>query len=231
MANRSYETPPAHLVLRRSFELPWTRRKRQRDWEQWKSQHWDPEANEKAAGAAGDVSRASGSGIGELPVPAMSPSAPSAPRNEFEGGGQSERLGSSLIPAERVTASDMDLAMEVARRRVMQDRLGLSPRETEVLRLLHDGLSVPAIAMEMFISMSTAKTYVTRLYEKLGAANRSQALMAAIHHGLIQYERDAPPQAAPTRRDERAERTGLSTDADGPSGVTNQVLPQLRRVQ
>ena len=72
----------------------------------------------------------------------------------------------------------------------MQDRLALSPRETEVLRLLHDGLSVPAIAQEMYISMSTAKTYVARLYEKLGAANRAQALMAAMHHGLIQYHHD-----------------------------------------
>jgi DNA-binding NarL/FixJ family response regulator len=83
------------------------------------------------------------------------------------------------------------LATAVARRRSLQDRLALSPRETEVLRLLHDGLSVPAIAQEMYISVSTAKTYVARLYEKMGAANRAQALMAAMHHGLIQYQRDA----------------------------------------
>jgi DNA-binding NarL/FixJ family response regulator len=88
------------------------------------------------------------------------------------------------------------LAMAVARRRTMQDRLSLSPRETEVLRLLHDGLSVPAIASEMFISVSTAKTYVARLYEKLSAANRAQALMAAMHHGLIQYQQDTPSPAA-----------------------------------
>jgi DNA-binding NarL/FixJ family response regulator len=88
------------------------------------------------------------------------------------------------------------LAMAVARRRAMQDRLALSPRESEVLRLLHDGLSVPAIAVEMFISVSTAKTYVARLYEKLGAANRAQALMTAMHHGLIQYQRDTSPPVA-----------------------------------
>ena len=34
---------------------------------------------------------------------------------------------------------------------------------------------------------STAKTYVARLYEKLGAGNRAQALMTAIHYGLIRY--------------------------------------------
>jgi DNA-binding NarL/FixJ family response regulator len=82
------------------------------------------------------------------------------------------------------------LATAVARRRSLQDRLALSPRETEVLRLLNGGLSVPAIAQEMYISVSTAKTYVARVYEKLGAANRAQALMAAMHHGLIQYQHD-----------------------------------------
>src|SRR5580693_1201595 len=100
----------------------------------------------------------------------------------------------AAVAASSFTASG--LATAVARRRAMQDRLALSPRETEVLRLLHDGLSVPAIALEMYISMSTAKTYVARLYEKLGAANRAQALMAAMHHGLIQYQQDTSSQAS-----------------------------------
>jgi DNA-binding NarL/FixJ family response regulator len=100
----------------------------------------------------------------------------------------------AAVAASSFTASG--LATAVARRRTMQDRLALSPRETEVLRLLHDGLSVPAIALDMFISVSTAKTYVARLYEKLGAANRAQALMAAMHHGLIQYHEDAASPAA-----------------------------------
>jgi DNA-binding NarL/FixJ family response regulator len=99
----------------------------------------------------------------------------------------------AAVAASSFTASG--LATAVARRRTMQDRLTLSPRETEVLRLLNYGLSVPAIALEMFISMSTAKTYVARLYEKLGAANRAQALMAAMHHGLIQYQQDTASPA------------------------------------
>lgn len=102
----------------------------------------------------------------------------------------------AAVAASSFTASG--LATAVARRRSMQDRLALSPRETEVLGLLHDGLSVPAIAVEMFISVSTAKTYVARLYEKLGAANRAQALMTAMHHGLIQYQQDPDPPAAAT---------------------------------
>jgi DNA-binding NarL/FixJ family response regulator len=100
----------------------------------------------------------------------------------------------AAVAASSFTASG--LATAVARRRTMQDRLALSPRESEVLRLLHCGLSVPAIAQEMFISVSTAKTYVARLYEKLGAANRAQALMAAMHHGLVQYQQDTTSQDA-----------------------------------
>jgi DNA-binding NarL/FixJ family response regulator len=100
----------------------------------------------------------------------------------------------AAVAASCFTASG--LAMAVARRRARQDRLALSPREREVLLLLHDGLSVPAIASQMFISVSTTKTYVARLYEKLGAANRAQALIAALHHGLIQYHEDTSSEKA-----------------------------------
>jgi DNA-binding NarL/FixJ family response regulator len=77
------------------------------------------------------------------------------------------------------------LAVALGRRRRQSGRLTLSGRETEVLRLLRDGLSVPALAEHMYISHSTAKTYVARLYEKLGAANRAQVLMTAVRYGLI----------------------------------------------
>lgn len=101
----------------------------------------------------------------------------------------------AAVAASSFTASN--LATAFARRRSMQDRHALSPRESEVLRLLHDGLSVPAIAEEMFISVSTAKTYVARLYEKLGAPNRAQALLTAMHYGLIEYQAD-PLDQLPT---------------------------------
>ena len=101
----------------------------------------------------------------------------------------------AAVAASSFTASG--LATAIARRRTRQDGLSLSPRETQVLRLLNYGLSVPAIALEMYISVSTAKTYVARLYEKLGATSRAQALMTAMHHGLIQYQQDtSPPHAS-----------------------------------
>jgi DNA-binding NarL/FixJ family response regulator len=96
----------------------------------------------------------------------------------------------AAVAAASFTASG--LAMALARHEAMRDMLVLSPRETEVLNLLYQGLSIPAAAVELYISVSTAKTYVARLYDKLGAANRAQALMAAVHHGLIDYQHDAP---------------------------------------
>jgi DNA-binding NarL/FixJ family response regulator len=99
----------------------------------------------------------------------------------------SEVLGAvrhASVAASSFTASG--LAGAFARQREAETRHGQSPRERETLALLSRGLSVPAIAGEMYVSLSTAKTYVTRLYDKLGASNRAQAIMAAVQHGLIQ---------------------------------------------
>lgn len=92
----------------------------------------------------------------------------------------------SAVAASSFTASG--LATALTRRREAGERLLLSAREMEVLSLLRGGLSVPAIARQMYISYSTAKTYVARLYQKLGAANRAQALMAAVECGLFTSE-------------------------------------------
>ncbi|TDW87051.1 LuxR family two component transcriptional regulator [Kribbella pratensis] len=87
------------------------------------------------------------------------------------------------------------LASALARRGQVAPRpvttLALSPREQEVLSLLASGHSVPAIAASMFVSLSTAKTYVSRLYDKLGATNRANAIMAGLRLGLIKSELSA----------------------------------------
>jgi len=64
----------------------------------------------------------------------------------------------------------------------------LSPREEEVLTLLAGGLGVTALARTLFVSESTAKTHISKIYEKLGAANRAQAIMKAIGAGLLAGE-------------------------------------------
>src|SRR5664279_645121 len=54
------------------------------------------------------------------------------------------------------------LAPALRRRRETDEGSPLSPRERQILLLLHDGLSVPEIATQLFVSLSTAKTYVAR---------------------------------------------------------------------
>ncbi len=77
-----------------------------------------------------------------------------------------------------------DLA-DAMKRRLTPTGPRLSPREAEVLALLADGHGVAAISKQLYISESTTKTHISKLYEKLGAANRAQALMAALRLGLI----------------------------------------------
>ena len=81
------------------------------------------------------------------------------------------------------TASGLSAALR--RRRETPQRAVLSPREQQIIVLLHDGLTVPQIAAELFVSLSTAKTYVARVYDKLDARNRAQALMTAARLGLF----------------------------------------------
>lgn len=80
------------------------------------------------------------------------------------------------------TANDLAGAMQ---RRLSPSGPQLSPRERQVLGLLADGLGVAAISKQLFISESTTKTHISKVYEKLGAANRAQALMTAMRLGLI----------------------------------------------
>lgn len=61
----------------------------------------------------------------------------------------------------------------------------LSAREDQVLSLLADGLGTGEIASRLFLSESTAKTHITHIYQKLGAANRAQALVTAMRMGLL----------------------------------------------
>jgi DNA-binding NarL/FixJ family response regulator len=86
--------------------------------------------------------------------------------------------------------SAADLA-DAMRRRLEPRGPQLSPREKEVLQLLADGFSVSGISKQLFISESTTKTHISKVYDKLGAGNRAQALMSALKLGLLRQSRDA----------------------------------------
>ena len=84
-----------------------------------------------------------------------------------------------------------DLA-DALKRRTSPQGPQLSPREREVLQLLADGLGVSQISRQLFISDSTTKTHISKLYDKLGAGNRAQALMTALRLGLLEAPDDTP---------------------------------------
>ncbi len=66
------------------------------------------------------------------------------------------------------------------------DRPLLSERESQVLKLIAEGLSGPEIAERLFVSSSTVKTHVRSLLEKLGVNDRAAAVAEAMRRGLLE---------------------------------------------
>jgi len=69
--------------------------------------------------------------------------------------------------------------------RVKQPVITLSPRETEVLRLVASGNSNPAIATALFVSEATVKTHLLHAFEKLAVSDRTHAVTRAMELGLL----------------------------------------------
>ncbi len=61
---------------------------------------------------------------------------------------------------------------------------GLTARETEVLRLIAQGLSNPEIAGQLFISEATVKTHINNTFAKIGARHRAEAVRYAYRKGI-----------------------------------------------
>jgi len=82
----------------------------------------------------------------------------------------------AVLPARAGSGSPPDLA---------PCPLGLSGRETEVLRLVADGLTNARIAERLFLSPKTVSTHLVSIYGKLGVTSRAGATRFAIEHGLV----------------------------------------------
>jgi DNA-binding NarL/FixJ family response regulator len=107
--------------------------------------------------------------------------------------------GSSSAAAVRIIAAgDALLAPTVTRRLISEfarlrpspparpDLLReLTPRETEVLRLVAEGLSNGEIAERLVVGEETVKTHVSRILTELGLRDRTQAVVTAYESGLV----------------------------------------------
>lgn len=91
----------------------------------------------------------------------------------------------------RTAAGEVMLSPGIAGKLVLEfqhraDEPELSPRETQVLQLLGEGLTNTEIARRVFVSESTVRTYLSRILDKLHLKNRAEAIAyAARHHGKL----------------------------------------------
>jgi non-specific serine/threonine protein kinase len=102
---------------------------------------------------------------------------------------QEEAIGKALPLPEAIA-----LAIDVTSQRSGAAAVGaagpgsdhdLTPRELEVLALLAEGKSNPAIAGALFISQRTVTTHLSRLYAKLDVSTRSEAIALAVRLGIV----------------------------------------------
>jgi two-component system nitrate/nitrite response regulator NarL len=95
----------------------------------------------------------------------------------------------------KIVAADTlcDTLLAVARGQMIPPRLAaegvtraaLTSRETEILHLIADGQSAPAIAEALAVSTATVRSHLQHVYEKLGVSDRAAAVAQAIRRGLL----------------------------------------------
>lgn len=94
--------------------------------------------------------------------------------------------GEILIPAESFAKAVARQREGVTERRRHQELLvQFTPRELEVLNLLADGLDTTAMAERLGIADHTVEWHVRHLIEKLEVHSKLQAVVAAVHQGLV----------------------------------------------
>jgi DNA-binding CsgD family transcriptional regulator len=66
-----------------------------------------------------------------------------------------------------------------------REDLSITPREMEILQLIAKGMSNREIAEKLFVSENTVKTHSSRVFDKLGARRRTQAVQLGKEFGLL----------------------------------------------
>lgn len=88
---------------------------------------------------------------------------------------------------ERVVVREVSVpaALEFVRDERRREAMGITPRELEILELIAEGLSNKEIADRLFVSENTVKTHSSRVFDKLGAKRRTQAVQMGKACGLL----------------------------------------------
>ena len=89
-------------------------------------------------------------------------------------GGVSRELASSMLAEVRRHGKDHEPL--------------LSAREEEVLQQVADGLSLPEVAAQLYISVKTVKNHLASIYQKLDARDRTQAVLRAVRMGIVRLD-------------------------------------------
>ena len=111
-----------------------------------------------------------------------------APASELAAGVRAVAAGQTVlapsIAAQLVRRATGGNSRNIGGERI-DARASLTPREAEILTLVAEGLSNPAIAARLFIGESTVKTHLLHVFEKLGVSDRTRAVTLAMELRLI----------------------------------------------
>ena len=86
---------------------------------------------------------------------------------------------------ETVVVREVPVTGPFTRNETQLQQLGITPRELEILEAMAGGFSNREIAERLFVSENTVKTHAARLFDKLSARRRTQAVQRAKEAGLI----------------------------------------------
>ena len=90
---------------------------------------------------------------------------------------------------ERIVVKEVPVTVPMAEpfcpNEAKREKLAITPREMEILELIAQGMSNREIAEKLFVSENTVKTHSSRIFDKLGARRRTQAVQLGKEFGLL----------------------------------------------
>jgi DNA-binding NarL/FixJ family response regulator len=111
--------------------------------------------------------------------------APAASPRELLAAIEAAAAGLIAFPHELAAAAMPAVPRTIADRQPVAAPLALSPRETEILGLVAEGMPNKIVASRLGISEHTVKSHITSILEKLGAESRAEAVAIGARLGII----------------------------------------------